>query len=86
MPDNRNRKRPIQVKFFVDERELDLIKTKMVQLGIEDMSAYLRKCTYTCCACYFLFSMLVSVISQMEIDGNRRLVCQKAKRTLSMAA
>ena len=31
MPDNRNRKRPIQVKFFVDEKEQAL------------MSAYIRK-------------------------------------------
>ena len=43
MPDNRNRKRPIQVKFFVDERELSLIKARMAQHGIENMSAYLRK-------------------------------------------
>ena len=43
MLDNRNRKRPIQVKFFVDERELSLIKEKMAQLGMENMSAYLRK-------------------------------------------
>ena len=43
MPDNRNRKRPIQVKFFVDERELGLIKARMAQLGIENMRAYLRK-------------------------------------------
>ena len=43
MPDNRNRKRPIQVEFFVDERELGLIKARMAQLGIENMSAYLRK-------------------------------------------
>ena len=43
MPDNRNRKRPIQVKFFVDERELGLIKARMAPLGIENMSAYLRK-------------------------------------------
>jgi len=43
MPDNRNRKRPIQVKFFVDERELGLIKARMAQLGTENMSAYLRK-------------------------------------------
>lgn len=43
MPDNRNRKRPIQVKFFVDESELGLIKARMAQLGIENMSAYLRK-------------------------------------------
>ena len=43
MPDNRNRKRPIQVKFFVDENELSMIKTKMAQIGTENMSAYLRK-------------------------------------------
>ena len=43
MPDSRNRKRPIQVKFFVDEKELSLIKARMAQLGIENMSAYLRK-------------------------------------------
>ena len=43
MPDNRNRKRPIQVKFFVDERELGLIKANMAQLGIENMIAYLRQ-------------------------------------------
>ena len=43
MPDNRNRKRPIQVKFFVDERELGVIKARMAQLGIENMSAYLRQ-------------------------------------------
>ena len=43
MPDNRNRKRPIQVKFFVDEKELGLRKARMVQLWIENMSAYLRK-------------------------------------------
>ena len=37
------RQRPIQVKFFVDEKELDLIKQKMAQLGTKNMSAYLRK-------------------------------------------
>ena len=43
MPDNRNRKRPIQVKFFVDEKELSFIKSRMAQLGLENMSAYLRQ-------------------------------------------
>lgn len=43
MPDNRNRKRPIQVKFFVDEKELGMIKEKMAQAGIINMSAYIRK-------------------------------------------
>ena len=37
------RQRPIQIKFFVDEKELSLIKARMAQLGIENMSAYLRK-------------------------------------------
>ena len=40
-----------------------------------------RKCSYTCCACYSPFPMIASAISRMEIGGNRRLVCQKAKRT-----
>ena len=39
------RQRPIQVKFFVDEKELGLIKARMAQLGIENMSAYLRQVT-----------------------------------------
>ena len=43
MPDNRNRKRPIQVKFFVDEKEQALIKKKMEHAGIENMSAYIRR-------------------------------------------
>lgn len=43
MPNSKNHKRPIQVKFFVNEKELALIKERMAQLGIENMSAYLRK-------------------------------------------
>ena len=43
MPNKADRKRPIQVKFFVDEKELSLIKARMAQLGIENMSAYLRQ-------------------------------------------
>ncbi len=31
-------------------------------------------------ACYSPFPMLVSAISRMEIGGNRRLACPKAKR------
>ena len=34
MPDNRNWNRPIQIKFFVDERELGLIKAKMTALKL----------------------------------------------------
>ena len=42
MPDNRNRKRPIQVKFFVNAAELELIKKRMADLGMDNLSAYLR--------------------------------------------
>ena len=43
MPHIRNRKRAIQVKFFVDEKEQALIKKKMELAGIENMSVYIRK-------------------------------------------
>ena len=42
MPDNRNRKRPIQIKFFVDEKELAAIKQRMTKSGTDNLSAYLR--------------------------------------------
>ena len=38
-------------------------------------------CVHTCTVSYSPFPMLVSAISQMEVGGNRRLVCQKAKWT-----
>lgn len=37
------RQRPIQIKFFVDEKEQALIKQKMAQMGTDNMSAYIRK-------------------------------------------
>ena len=43
MPDNRNRLRPKQIKFFVNDKEYDLIKKKMAQMGTDNMSAYIRK-------------------------------------------
>ena len=43
MADNRNRLRPKQIKFFVNDKEYELIKQKMAQLGTDNMSAYLRK-------------------------------------------
>jgi len=42
MADNRNRKRPIQVKFFVNAAEFELIKKRMTDLGMDNLSAYLR--------------------------------------------
>ena len=42
MPDNKNRRRPIQVKFFVDEKELAAIKQRMMKFGAGNLSTYLR--------------------------------------------
>lgn len=42
MADNRNCKRPIQVKFFVDENELAVIKQRMTEFGTDNLSTYLR--------------------------------------------
>lgn len=43
MPDKKNRQRPTQLHFYVNDKELDLIKQKMALYGTENMSAYLRK-------------------------------------------
>ena len=42
MPFTANRKRPIQVKFFVDENELAAIRQRMAQFGTDNLSTYLR--------------------------------------------
>ena len=46
MADNRNRKRPIPVKFFINAEELELIKKRMSDLGMDNLSAYLRNIEY----------------------------------------
>ena len=43
MSEQRNRQRPIQVKFYVNEKEMDSIKQRMAAVGIINMSAVLRK-------------------------------------------
>ena len=65
MPDNRNWNRPIQVKFFVDEHELELIKTRMAQVGTENMSAYLRKMLFYCFTSTVLMWCFFSVLYEV---------------------
>lgn len=43
MKNERNRKRPIQVKFFVNAAELESIKQRMAEFDMDNLSAYLRK-------------------------------------------
>ncbi len=42
MPFTANRRRPIQVKFFVDENEIAVIKQRMGEFGTNNLSTYLR--------------------------------------------
>lgn len=42
MPGTANRKRPIQVKSFVDESELAVIRRRMAEFGTNNLSTYLR--------------------------------------------
>lgn len=70
MPDNRNRKRPIQVKFFVDEKEQALIKKKMAQAGIENMSAYIRKMVIDGYVVKLELSQLRELTSKMKRIAN----------------
>ena len=43
MPDMKNRQRPTQLHFYVNDQELEWIKQKMALYGTDNMSAYLRK-------------------------------------------
>ena len=43
MAEKKNRLRPTQLHFYVNDHELDMIQTKMKQYGTDNMSNYLRK-------------------------------------------
>ena len=82
MPDNRNRKRPIQVKFFVDENELSMIKTKMAQIGTENMSAYLRKMAIDGYVIKLDIPQLRELTSQMSrISSNENQIAKRLNTT-----
>ena len=82
MPDNRNRKRPIQVKFFVDENELGMIKAKMAQLGTDNMSAYLRKMAINGYVVKLDTHELCELTSQMKrISSNENQIAKRLNAT-----
>ena len=43
MAEKKNRLRPTQLHFYVNDQELELIRTKMKQIGTDNLSGYLRK-------------------------------------------
>ncbi len=82
MPDNRNRKRPIQVKFFVDENELGMIRTKMAQIGTENMSAYLRKMAIDGYVIKLNMPELRELLSQMKrISSSENQIAKRLNTT-----
>ncbi len=70
MADNRNRKRRIPIRFFVDENELGIIRTKMAQIGTENMSAYLRKMAIDGYVIKLNMPELRELLSQMKRISN----------------
>ncbi len=43
MAEKKNRLRPTQLHFYVNDQEFELIKSKMKQVGTDNLSGYLRK-------------------------------------------
>ena len=43
MAEKKNRLRPTQLHFYVNDQEFELIKSKMKQVGTDNLSDYLRK-------------------------------------------
>ena len=76
-----NRERPIQIKFFVSERERDLIHIKMKSLNTENQSAYLRKMAVDGYIIKIDFSEFRAMFA--DIGGIGRNINQIAKRVNS---
>ena len=69
-----NRKRNIQIKFFVTSEEKNLIIKKQQQLGIIDRSAYLRKMAidgYVIKPDYTVFKNLAYEINKIGVNINQ---------------
>lgn len=83
MPDNRNRKRPIQVKFFVNATELELIKKRMTDLGMDNLSAYLRNMALgnTCENQKVFYGTHPAIITQEVFDKVQEIRQQRHRRT-----
>lgn len=76
------RTRPIRIEFRVNEEELDLIKQKMDQIGINNMGAYLRKMAidgYVIKVDYSEQKKLAAAVNKIGVNINT--VCRKINST-----
>jgi len=76
-----NRKRPIQIKFRVTEKERDLIHKKMQQIKTNNLAAYMRKMAIDGYIVEVDYSDLKAVCAEMSKIG--RNINQIAKRVNS---
>lgn len=66
----KNRLRPTQLHFYVNDQELEWINQKMKQFGTENMSAYLRKMAIDGYVVKLELPELKELISLMRIIAN----------------
>jgi len=76
-----NRKRPIQIKFRVTEKERDLIRKKMQRIKTNNLAAYMRKMAIDGYIIEVDYSDLKAVCAEMSKIG--RNINQIAKRVNS---
>lgn len=82
MPDKKNRLRPTQLHFYVNEQELGWIKQKMAQLGTVNTSAYIRKMAIDGYAIKLELPELKALTSLMRnIANNENQIAKKLNAT-----
>ena len=78
----KNRLRPTQLHFYVNDQELEWINQKMKQFGTENMSAYLRKMAIDGYVLKLDLPELKELISLMRrISNNENQIAKKLNAT-----
>ena len=82
MPGKRNRQRPIQIKFYVNAKERDLIKQRMAAAGTINMSGFLRRMALTGYIVHLELPELQELIHQMErIEDVENQIAKRVNQT-----
>ena len=82
MPEERKRQRPIQIKFYVNAKEKDLIKQRMAAVGTINMSGFLRRMALTGYIVHLELPELQELIHQMErIENVENQIAKRVNQT-----
>ena len=76
-----NRTRPIQMKFYVNERENAVIRRRMKQVGTKNQSAFIRKQVMDGDIIHVNYSQIKGECDRIAVIGN--VINQIAKRVNS---